>query len=130
MRATPGMGLSEFAISWASARGGLFRCLASSKHSGEATSPIASFGGRSVTIGTSVLYLSWIWCRSDLRIRSSTVLYTFLLCQMNLGIIGNRSDAVKMTAVEHRSGMLLNGNCNLLHSGCRTSKGLLEGRRA
>ena len=52
-RATPGIGFSEFAISCASARGGFFSRLASSKQSGEATSPMESFGGRSVTIGTS-----------------------------------------------------------------------------
>src|ERR1700691_3182100 len=78
-RSTPGMFFSEFAISCASPRGGFFRRLASSKHSGEATSPMDSFGGRSVTTGTSVLQRSWMWWRSALRIRSSTALYTWLL---------------------------------------------------
>ena len=49
------IGFSELAISCASARGGFFSRLASSKHSGDAASPIASFGGRSTTIGTSGL---------------------------------------------------------------------------
>ena len=57
-RAMPLIGFSEFAISCASARGAFFIRFASSKHTGEAASPIESFGGRSVTIGTSVLYRS------------------------------------------------------------------------
>ena len=60
MRSTPAIGLSEFAGTPAPgrARRPSLGCFASSKHTGDAASPIASFGGRANTIGTSVLYRS------------------------------------------------------------------------